>query len=1052
MPSGKTTAGSRLLPLSFAQQALWLLDRMHPNQSQYHVPVVVRLHGDLDVEALRRALTRVADRHEVLRTVFPSVDGEPYQQVLPAERVPLAVADVRDREPGAAEAIARGWAEEPFDLAADRPLRAGLIQVADDEHLLVVVLHHIACDGQSMHVFFGELGRYYPAGAEPEPLTVGFADHAVEQRAAGVDGDAIGWWRDHLAGAPAALALPTDHPRPAVRSGRGATHTVGMPTALVADASALARQLRTTPFVVMTAAYAALLGRLTGSPEVLIGTPVEGRSDERFEPLIGFFVNTVALRVDLSGDPGFGELVRRVRSATLDAVEHAGVPFDAVVRALRLDRDPATVPLVQALITFESRPFAELRLPGLRTEVRPMFTGTAKFDLDVMMVRAPGDSGDLDVHLTYNIDLFEPATITAFAERLLGVIAAGVADPALPLHRLPVLTAAERPVAAADDPGDRPPVTEWVRRHAITRPTDPAVDAPGGTLSYAELDRRADAVADRVTGGVVGILLPRGPALVTAMLGVLRSGAAYLPLDLTHPSEHLRRVLAAAGVRQVLTDEDNAARLHGTGVEAVLVGSDSRRSGRYAHPHPDDLAYVIFTSGSTGEPKGVGVPHRALANHALAIRDVFALTGDDRVLQFAGAAFDVAAEELFPTWAAGACVVLCEQPPPPERLTGLLDTRDVTVANLPSSYWQRWTAAIAQGDTPPPRTLRLLVVGSEPVDPSALRAWQEFSTVPVINAYGLTETTITSLTHPLTGSTGDGGVPVGTPISGVRAYVLDEHLNRVPAGVTGELYIGGAGLARGYLGRADLTAERFLPDPYAVAPGSRMHRTGDLARRRHDGAVEVLGRADAQLKVRGHRIEPGEVESGICTHPDVIQTAVVARAGADGTARLAAYVVSRSGTVPEDLRRHLSARLPVYLIPDSFTCLPLLPALPSGKVDRTALPDPQPPVTRGIGRTEAGTATEHLLATVWRDVLGLDRVGTDDNFFDLGGTSYTLATVHARLGEHFDGLPLIALYEHPTISALAGHLTHTGERTVAAGDADARHIGRSRLHRRRQGR
>jgi amino acid adenylation domain-containing protein len=1050
MPSGKTTAGSRLLPLSFAQQALWLLDRMHPNQSQYHVPVVVRLHGDLDVEALRRALTRVAGRHEVLRTVFPSVDGEPHQRILPAETVPLAVADVRGGEPGAADAIVREWAEAPFDLAGDRPLRAGLVRVADTEHLLVVVLHHIACDGQSMHLFFAELGRFY-AGDEPAPLTGSFADHAIEQRAAGVDDEAAGWWRNHLAGAPVTLALPTDHPRPAVRGGRGATHSTRIPAARVAAAAALARQLRTSPFVVMTAAYAALLGRLTGSREVLVGTPVEGRSDERFEPLIGFFVNTVALRVDLSGDPAFGELVRRVRSATLDAVEHAAVPFDAVVRALRLDRDPATVPLVQAMITFESRPFAELRLPGLRAEVQPWFTGTAKFDLDVMMVRAPGDGGDADLHITYDTDLFEAGTITAFAERLLGVIAAGVADPSLPLHRLPVLTAAEQTVTGADDPGDRPPVTEWVRRHAITRPTDPAVDAPGGTLSYAELDRRADAVAGRVAGGVVGILLPRGAALVTAMLGVLRSGAAYLPLDLTHPAGHLRRVLAAAGVRQVLTDEDNAARLRGIDVEAVPVGSVSGQPRRCAHPHPDDLAYVIFTSGSTGEPKGVGVPHRALANHALAIRDVFALTGDDRVLQFAGAAFDVAAEELYPTWAAGACVVVCEQPPPPELLTDLLDARDVTVANLPSSYWQRWTAAIAQGDAPPPRTLRLLVVGSEPVDPSALRAWQGFSAVPVINAYGLTETTITSLTHQVTGPAA-GGVPVGTPITGARAYVLDDRLHPVPSGVTGELYIGGAGLARGYLGRPDLTAARFLPDPFAPAPGSRMHRTGDLARRRHDGAVELLGRADAQLKIRGHRIEPGEVESGICTHPDVIQTAVAARPGPDGTARLAAYVVTRSGTVPDDLRQHLSARLPGYLIPDSFTCLPLLPALPSGKVDRTALPEPQPPVTRGIGRTEAGTATEHLLATVWRDVLGLDQVGTDDNFFDLGGTSYTLATVHARLGDHFDGLPLIALYEHPTISALAGHLTHAGERTVAAGNADARHIGRSRLHRRRQSR
>ncbi|MFC4072470.1 non-ribosomal peptide synthetase [Actinoplanes subglobosus] len=1042
------TENAGRLPLSFAQQALWLLDRLHPGSPEYHVPVAVRLRGELDVEALRRALTRVADRHEVLRTVYPTADGTPYQQVLPAEEVSLAVLD--------AAGSVDEWAARPFDLARDRPLRAALVQTSDDDYLLVVVLHHIACDGESMHLFFDELGRFYAGDDEPEPLTARFADHAIEQRSAGVAEDGVGWWREHLAGAPTSLALPTDHRRPAVRTGRGATHTDRLPKDLVAEVSVLARRLRTSPFVVLTAAYAALLGRLTGTREVLVGTPVEGRDDPRFEPLIGFFVNTVPLRVDLSGDPGFDELIRRVRWSTLDAVEHAAVPFDALVRALRLERDPASVPLVQALLTFESRPFAELRLPGVEAEVRPMFTGTAKFDLDVMIVRAPGGGGDFDLSVTYNTDLFEAATAAAFAERLLGVVAAGVADPTVPLHRLPVLTAAEAAPVPADAPGDRPPVTDWIRRHAVTRRTDPAVDSPAGTLSYAELDQRADALAGRLIGAgaeagdVIGILLPRGPSLVTAMAGVLRSGAAYLPLDLVHPRDHLRRVLTAAGVRWVITDDGNAARLDGLGVEPVRAESEDGHPARYAHPHPDDLAYVIFTSGSTGEPKGVGVPHRALANHALAIRDAFALQPGDRVLQLANAAFDVAAEEIFPTWAAGACVVLCEHPPAPERLTGLLDERGITVANLPSSYWQRWTAAIAQGEAPLPGTLRLLVIGSEPVDPSALRAWQTVSDVPVINAYGLTETTITSLTHPLPVPAG-GTVPVGTPIAGVRAYVLDDHLNRVPAGVTGELYIGGAGLARGYLGRPDLTAARFLPDPFAATPGSRMHRTGDLARRRGDGTVELLGRADAQLKIRGHRIEPGDVESGICTHADVIQAAVAARPGPDGTARLAAYVVTRSGTVPDDLRRHLSALIPAYLIPDSFTCLPLLPALPSGKVDRTALPQPQPPVTRRIGRTEAGTATERLLAAVWRDVLDLGEVGPDDNFFDLGGTSYTLATVHARLGEHFDGLPLIALYEHPTIAALAEHLTCSddGERTVGGGDAESRHAGRSRLHQRR---
>ncbi|MBP0456868.1 non-ribosomal peptide synthetase [Streptomyces montanisoli] len=1107
-------------PLSSAQRALWLLDRMHPGSSQYNVPLAMRLRGPLDADALASALTRLAERHEILRTVFPLHGDEPYQRVraeahVPVEYVDLTGVPVGERDAACAAEIRRR-AEEPFDLAAGPLLRASLVRTGAEEQVFGLFLHHIVCDGPSLHLLFDELDVFYrqaigtgrdgtgageggDAGLRVPRLAAQFADYAVKQREWAADERGIAWWLEHLAGAPSTLALPTDHPRPAVRSGRGATHCARLTGALVAECTALARRERATPFLVMTAAYAALLSRLTGARDLLVGTPVAGRSETEYEPLIGPFVNTVPLRVDLSGDPAFTHLVRRVRTATLQAAGHAGIPFETLVDRLRVARDPAVPPLVQAMLTFESEPLARPRLAGVDSELLQLFTDTAKFDFDLMIVKSADGSGDYDCCLTYDTDLFEAATVAAFCERFQALLTAVTRDPELPLHRLPLLTEAEARAAATEwnpEPAPRtaplPPVHEQVAEQARIRPTAPAVsvtrapgpggerDAAGVEVTYAELDRRADDLARRLRaegagpGTVIGILLPRGAHLVTALLGVLKSGAAYTPLDVTHPAGHLARVTELAAVRHVLTDTENAARLRDLPVRPLLMdepdapdqadGAD-RADGTDQvigtdGQAPGDLAYAIFTSGSTGVPKGVAVPHSALANHAIAVRDRFALTADDRVLQFAAAAFDVAAEEILPTLAAGGCVLPSPEPPPPAaELTGLLDAASATVANLPASYWQRWTAAIAGGTATAPITLRLLVVGSEPVDPAALATWSQYTGIPVINAYGLTETTITSLTH----TTGDvplgRPVPVGTPIDGVRAYVLDGDLQQLPPGATGELFIGGAGLARGYLGAPATTADRFLPDPFAPGPGARMHRTGDLARRHPDGTLEVVGRIDEQLKVRGYRIEPGGVEAALCTHPDVVQAAVTARPGSDGTPRLAGYVVTRSGAVPEDLRAHLAGRLPVHLVPGVLTHLPSLPLSTSGKVDRKALPDPAPaaPATTAGPAAVPGTDLERFLAGTWQDVLDLERVGIHDNFFDLGGTSFTLATVHGRLSDRLGRrLPLVSLYEHPTISALAGHLGTAGQDTAPSADrsaaADRLAAGRSRLGQRRRGR
>ena len=1070
-------------PLSLAQQGLWLVEQLHPGSAAYNVPVAVELDGALDVPALHRALQRVVDRHEALRTIVREVAGAPFQHVEPHLELSLSVTDLTGISADARDAAVRelvdAWAAEPFDLALGPLVRARLIRLGGTGHVLVLVLHHLICDGPSLHLLFDELADLY-AGVQPRPLPMQYAQFAAMERGRVLSTSEIDWWRGYLADAPTALAVPTDRPYPTVRRTDGATSVLRLPAATAAGITSLARRLRATPFTVALAAYAALVGRLGGVTDVLIGTPVGGRTTAELEPLIGFFVTTVPVRVNLSGDPSFTDLVRRVRSSTLEAISHRDVPFEALVDALRIDRDPGRTPLVQTVFTYESTPMVQPRFAGLTARPLTLRAAAAKFDLDVMAVNAPDGSGDVEVSITYSTALFDEPTADRIGGALVRMLAAAVADPELPVGELPLIGVQERATilhewartGSAHDPGAT--VDELFARRAAATPSEPAVVSGDGTLTYRGLADRAAGLADHLTSlgvrpdDVVGVLLPRIPDLATALLGVLRAGAAYLPLDPTHPADHLARVLTAAGARVVVATAPTAHRLDGAPVTVVDIdrldldnttGTRDPAVQRGVRRHPDQLAYVIFTSGSTGEPKGVGIPHRALVNHALAIRDRFGLRPSDRVLQFANIGFDVAAEELFPTWLAGASVVLAPEPtPPPTALTELLIRDRITVANLPASYWQLWTGELDRDRECPAGLLRLLVVGSESVDAATLNTWCRDTGVPVINAYGLTETTVTAVIHAVEPPILGPGVPIGRPIDGVRAYVLDRELRPVPPGTPGELYLAGAALARGYLGRPDLTAQRFVPDPFG-RPGGRMHRTGDRARWRTDGTIEVLGRADTQLKVGGYRVEPAQVEAAMSGHPDVAQSVVAIRPGAHGN-RLIGYVVPRTGTaqtpvVPADLRTHLSARLPAYLIPAAFVALEAMPVTAGGKLDRASLPDPTTfaPARPGERNGEAVTDLERAVAAIWRDVLRLDRVGVHDNFFDLGGSSIALAGVHARLTDLLGRrLPVVTLYEHPTIAALAGHLSEPVAPPSIDEPDDGRSLraGRARLARQRR--
>ncbi len=1072
-------------PVSSAQRGLWLINELYPDSSLYNIFLSVRLLGPVDLGALRTALRDVVARHEALRTTFPAKNGAPGHEVAEDLDIPLPVTDLADL-PAAdrgehALRRAASWSEQPFDLAAGPLVRAQVIRLGEREHLLSLALHHIVCDGQSITVLFEELAELYAVHsgaaqhAELPELTAQFSDYAAWQHAQSASVDQIPWWRSYLAGAPDVLTVPADRPRPTVRGTAGATRVFDLPAPLMTEVVALARRKRMSPFMVLLGAYAALLGRLSTATDLLVGMPVTDRPLPEFEPLIGLFVDTLPVRVGLPAGQTFEKLLEGVRRSVLDMLSHQGVSFDQLVDRLRPDRSPAHTPLVQVAFSADLSPMASPRFAGLDTELVMPEPTTAKFDLDMTINGAPdGRDGCVGV-LTYSTELFDPASIDRLVEQFVRFLAAGVAAPQSPLHALPLMDERERqailgpwsevaPAQAADEL-----VHEVFARQAAATPDAPAVSAGGLQVSYAELDRRSDLVAEHLRAAgvgpdkLVGVLQERGVALTATLLGILKAGAGYLPLNSTHPPAYLARLLKAADARHAVADAAMAHRLAEADVTVLTsrelaAEPETRPQAPAVRVHPDNLAYVLFTSGSTGEPKGVAITHRSVSNVVATMRGMYHLTAADRVLQFANIGFDIAVEEMFPTWSAGACVVLSPEPPPsPEDMTELMTRERVTFSILTSSYWRQWiTAAHAAGVHPAP-SMRLVSIGAEPVDAQALRVWQQDTGLPVFNAYGLTETTVnatlTLLDDPFTGER----VPIGRPIIGVQTYVLDAELNPVPVGVAGQLYVGGDCLARGYLGRADLTADRFVPHPFSRRPGDRLHRTGDRARWLPDGTLEVLGRLDNQLKVRGYRIEPGHIEAALCAHPAIGAAAVVVRPGPGGQDRLIGYVVASEGTeVPADLRDHLAGRLPAYMVPAALVAVAEIPLNANGKADPRLLPDPVDSVADTV---PARTDLERALAGIWQEALGLPVVGVHDNFFERGGTSLTLARVLARLNEELGRrLPLVALYEFPTIASLARHLSadrpddQAAPATAGRDRAEQLRAGRSRQAGRRRGR
>ena len=1032
-----TGARPATIPLSFAQERLWFIDQFEPGSAVYNIDYAVWLRGELDVEALRRALNLLVERHEVLRTTFQVVDERPAQVVAAPAPVDLRVVDVPAEK---AMDLAAADAATPFDLAQGPMLRATAYRTAPDEHLLVLGTHHIAADDWSKNVLARELSALYsravpegeavPKGEAVPELPVQYADYAVWQRNR-LDGEALeaqlDHWRDRLDGAPALLDLPTDRPRPAVQTYRGGTEATILPAALLRSLREIALRHDATLFMALLASFTSLLGRYTGNDDIVVGTTVANRGQQEVEDLIGFFVNTLVLRTDLSGEPTFEQLLERVRETTLDAYANQDVPFEKLVEQLRPQRSLSFPPLVQVLFDLQNLSHEPPRLVGLRATPVDLDQGSAKFDLVVSMIEA---DGGLHTELQYNRDLFDGSTIRRLLAHWRRLLDQLLATPWRPIGELSLLCDDERRSVLTGwnrTVRDRPPrsnLVELFEEQAARTPDALALVHGERRLTYRQLDQRANQLAHWLTergarpDARVGLAAERSVEALVGVLGILKAGGAYVPLDPSYPSRRLELMAREAGVVAHI-DSHTMAELDGLPTDAP-----NRRT------HPDQLAYVLYTSGSTGRPKGVAMSHGALLN-LFAWQDAdLPLAPGTPVLRFAPLGFDVSCQELFSTWQAGGTIV--ELPADdvrrdPQALLDLMERERVERWFVPYSGLVNVAHWALQEPRRRDLRLRTIVTAGEQLQLTQdLMSWlHRIGTgCALVNHYGPTETHAATAYRLPSSMAADRTAartilpPIGRPIANAQVYVLDRNGQPVPVGVPGELYVGGAGLARGYLDRPQWTAERFVPDPFGGRPGARLYRTGDLARYRPDGTLEYRGRVDTQIKLRGYRIEPGEIEAALEEHPEV-RGAAVAVHGEGPRRQLVGYVVGPSQAHVRQARAHLRSRLPHYLGPAQLVVLDALALNRNGKVDRAALPAPGS-ARNGRPPAPPRTPTELAIARIWTQVLEVDRVDAGDDFFALGGHSLLATRVISRLRSELRiDVPVKAIFEHPTVAALA---------------------------------
>jgi len=1046
-------------PVSRSQQGMWFLDQLSPGEATFHIAYAVSLDGPLDASALQRALDAVVARHAALRTSIVAFDGVPEQDVaytgtVVIERIELPEAMDGDESTQQAESIATDRARQPFDLAAGPPIRAMLIRTGPDRHLFVLVMHHVITDGTSMRIVMEELSAGYRAQltgvpASLPPLWMSYGDYAVWQHdwMSGAELERqLSYWREQLKGAPHVLTLPTARPRPARLSSCGARARITIDDPTITGLTEVAQAANATMFMAFLAGFVVVLSRYARQPDLVVATQAAGRTHAEFDPMVGLFANTVLLRASLADNPSFAALLGRIRDTTADALSHQRLPFERLVDDLAPDRSLAHDPLAQVQFAYRPHATPGLDLPGVTSSCRMLFTGTAKLDLDMVVDSPPGQ--DTALVLDYNTDLFDAPWADRFLRCVARVLKHAAQAPGTPVADLPMLSAAEldelivgrnrqpspggsgRPSPRASTPGG----DDSADLKDLLRASPSRVIDGGGDLPMSEVcdraARLARTLADRGVGTdtLVGICVERGAGMLTAMLAVWWAGGAYVPMDPSFPEARLTAMAQGASLRVIISDSAKGDLARSVAGRAEVIRLDDPAMAAAAPlapvPVPDNaLAYVIYTSGSTGQPKGVAVEHRAVANLVASFRRSLGLGRNDRFAAVTTLSFDIALLELLLPLACGADLVIAtsHEARESDRLRSLLQRAGATAMQATPQTWRMLDAA---GGVP--ASLRLRLCGGEalPID-LAERLMEPGAAL--WNVYGPTETTVWSAARVVT-SAAD-AAEIGPPIERTRVYILDERLRPVPVGVVGEVCLAGRGVARGYYDRPRLTARSFRPDPWGADPGARMYLTGDLGRWREGAGLELIGRNDHQVKVRGYRIECGEIEAVLRTHPGVRQVAVIT-ADRAGQPELVAYIVPRRNSsltqpgadVLEELRPHLRAALPDYMVPSLVVTLPALPLTPNAKVDRAALPAPQWGASpSAAGRVGPRNPVEATLVRIWSDILaGQEPVGVHDNLFAAGGGSLTATRFVVRVADAYGvNLPVHHVFASPTIAQLA---------------------------------
>jgi amino acid adenylation domain-containing protein len=1043
-------------PLSFTQQQFWLLDQAGPDRAAYNVCTAVKIAGALNAQRLCEALEQIVARHEVLRTSIVVEQGTPVQKISPAAPIALRISDLTKFLPSKREAemnrALAAEAGEPFDLSQGFLFRTHLLNLNDNEHILLLTFHHIVYDGWSEGLLLRELAALYKSAgsdalSELPRLSIQYADFARWQRqwlqGATLERQ-LDYWKRELANAPSTLDLPADYARPTTRSFKGAQQSVLLPRGLCESLQTLSRNENATLFMTLLAAFQTLLFRYSGQEDIIVGSPVAGRTMLETENLVGAFVNTLALRADVAGNPSFCEFLGRVRETVLGAFSHQDLPFEKLVEELNPERGVNRTPLFQVMFAFQNTPEANLALSELKLTPLKSKSATAKFDLTLEVEE---QTEGLLVTFEYSTDLFAPETIERLLAHFQNLLTGVVADPAQRVADLTLLSQTERDQqlvgwneTRADFPLDTC-VHRLFEAQVVRTPEAIAAEFQGEQLTYRELNRRANQLAHYLQKqGVgpevlVGICVERRLEMLVSMLGVLKAGGGYVPLDPKYPRERTAFMIEDAGLSLVLTHQRLSADIPAGNArllcieQAEVTFAQESIENPTSEVAPKNLAYLIYTSGSTGNPKGVMIEHRSLAHFTRVAAAEYSIKPGDRVLQFASLSFDLSVEEIYPALTQGATVVL--------RTDAMINTaRDflnwceewkVSVLDLPTAYWHELVDTVTLLNFSIPASVRLVIIGGEKALPERVIAWKKMvgERVRLVNTYGPTETTVATTMYDVKSEdeiSRRQNVSIGRPIANTTAYILDELLNPVPIGVAGELHIGGAGMARGYINRPDLTAQKFITNPFSNRPNSQLYKTGDLVRYRADGNIEFLGRVDNQIKIRGFRVELEEIEHVLRQYAGVSDCVVVLREDHNNDHRLVAYVVVRgqSRSVVSELRNFLKAKLPSYMVPAAFEMIGALPVMTNGKIDRRALPEPQTSIEMDESFTAPRTPIEELLAATWREVLKLEQIGIHDNFFDLGGHSLLAARVVSNVLTTLDvEFGMVDVFQAPTIASLA---------------------------------